>query len=243
MPSVDWNKETWGERHDWARAGDEWTGMADHCGQPYDAWKQSLVDTFIVDLVPDGAKVVEIAPGHGRWTEHLLARGHVTAVDINQSCLDVCAQRFAHAGNLTLSLTDGASLPFVADGSVDVVWSFDSFVHMEAEVFRGYLAEFARVLRPGGRAVLHHAGMRPWSLRLVGVTRRLGAPGRVLQRWAGQGRWRDSGRRSAVSAPSVARWAAQAGLVVERQTQSWGSDGQYDVRKYGDWITVARRPR
>lgn len=243
MPSVEWNRQTWSGRHGWERQGDEWTGMADHCGQPYEDWKQSLVDTFIVELVPVGAEVVEIAPGHGRWTEHLLARAkHVDAVDINQSCLDVCAQRFAAADNLALRLTDGSSMSFVADGSVDVVWSFDSFVHMEPEVIQGYLTEFARVIRPGGRAVIHHAGLRPWSLPLARLTRRLGQPGRVVQRWAGQGRWRDSGHRSAVSAPAVARWAVGAGLEVERQTQTWGPQGQFDVRKYGDWITIARQP-
>lgn len=165
--------------------------------------------------------MAEIVPGHGRWTEHLLARAaYVTIVDVNQKCLDACAERFADEaaeGRLTPMLTRGSTLPSVAGQLADFVWSFDSFVHMDPEVVQGYLGEIARVLRPGGHAVIHHAGLRGWSLPLVVATRRLGRPGHIVQRLAGQGRWRDSGNRSPVSRDSVLHWALDAGLAVDRQ--------------------------
>lgn len=242
MPSVEWNRAAWSEQHRWEQQGDEWSGMAAACGQPYAAWKQSLIDTFLDPWVAPQADVLEIAPGHGRWTQHLLPRAAtVTIVDINQSCLDACRERFDDA-RLRGFLTSGYELPFVESRSIDFAWSFDSFVHMDSDVIKGYLGEIARVLRPGGLAVIHHAGMRPASLRLLPVTRRLGTPGRVVQRLVAQGRWRDSGNRSAVSRDDVARWARQLGLSVQEQTQQWGDDLQHDVKKYGDWVTVLRQP-
>ena len=59
--------------------------------------------------------------------------------------------------NAEVHLNDGRSLGMIADGSVDFVWSFDVFVHIRAEQVRGYVREFARVLAPGGRAVIHHS--------------------------------------------------------------------------------------
>lgn len=243
MPSVDWNKRAWSERHRWDLDGDEWTGMARHCGQPYEVWKQTLVDEFIVAYVKPDDHAMEIAPGHGRWTGHLLGRAsRVTVVDINQTCLDACHERFARPDRLRAVRTDGWHIPEVDDASVDFAWSFDSFVHMDAPVIRGYLDEFSRVLRPGGVAVLHHAGMRDWSVRLGPLTARFGRPGRAVQRLAGQGRLRQGGNRSAVSRESMRRFARSSGLVVDRQTESWGPAGEYDVRRFGDWITVLIRP-
>ena len=54
--------------------------------------------------------------------------------------------------------TDGANLPGVETESVDVVWSFEAFVHMLPVDVAAYVGEIARVLRPGGTAVIHHAG-------------------------------------------------------------------------------------
>jgi SAM-dependent methyltransferase len=39
------------------------------------------------------------------------------------------------------------------------VFSFDSLVHVDWEVMNSYIGEFARVLRPGGRAFVHHSNL------------------------------------------------------------------------------------
>jgi SAM-dependent methyltransferase len=57
----------------------------------------------------------------------------------------------------------GRTLP-IPDQSVDVVYSFIVFQHLEhLEVHRALLAETARVLRPGGWAILYHARLSRWS--------------------------------------------------------------------------------
>ncbi len=244
MPSVEWNKQAWDSTHGWESDGDEWSGLAAHCGQPYEAWKKALIDTFMLPNISSESDVLEIAPGHGRWTETLVpAARSVTLVDLSPTCIDVCRERFADAKNVTYHVNDGRSLPMVSDRSIDFAWSFDSFVHIEIDVIDAYLGEFARVLRPGGRFVLHHADKRDWSLSLVPVTRRLGQPGRVVQRVASQGRLRDSGNRANVSAELVARAAEAHGLRIERQTDRWGPSGEFTVTKYRDTITVGALPR
>jgi ubiquinone/menaquinone biosynthesis C-methylase UbiE len=241
MPSVAWNRRVWGTEHDWAEDGDEWSGMAAYCGQPYSEWKEELVETFMASL-PSGRRALEIGPGHGRWTEYLAPEAETVAlVDINQSCLDSCRDRFRDCLNVSYHLTDDSCLPFLAESSIDFVWSFDAFVHMEPEVVHGYLAELGRVLAPGGCAVLHHAGRPDWLLRLAPIVRSMGRPGRVLQRLAILHRLHDDGYRSYVSARLVAEWGSAAGLTVVRQTDSWGKDGRHNVRKYRDQITILEK--
>ncbi|MGV0716355.1 class I SAM-dependent methyltransferase [Mycolicibacterium sp. XJ662] len=240
MPTLDWNRQTWGQEHDWARHGDEWDDLASYCRRPYAMWKDALVETFMAPYVVD-ADVVEIAPGYGRWSEYMAESARsIVLVDINENCLNACRQRFGHFDNFDYQLGDGTSLP-VADSSVDFVWSFDSFVHMDPDVVRSYVFEIGRVLRPGGSAIVHHADKRPRSLTLTPLTSRLGTVGRVVQQIASQGRLRDDGNRSNVTGQMVADWAASAGLTVA-QTDSWGDSGKYNVRKYRDLLSVLHKP-
>jgi len=242
VPSREWNRRKWGQQHHWKNEGDEWSGMAAFCGQPYEKWKASLVDTFIKPRA-GGARVLEIAPGHGRWSEYLVEQGKsVTLVDINQSCLDHCRERFAGVDHVTYNLTDGSSLEFLADDSIDFVWSFDSFVHMEADVVRGYLREFSRVLVPGGHGIVHHADKSDRALRAVAFSRRFGRAGKVARRAISR-RWLDvGGARASVSARMVRDWAEAAGLRVTDQVDSWGPAGEFTVRKHHDAITLFVKP-
>jgi ubiquinone/menaquinone biosynthesis C-methylase UbiE len=202
-----------------------------------------LVETYIIPGARD-ARAVEIAPGHGRWTEQLLdVAKTVDVADINASCLDSCRERFLRHDNIAYHLTDGRSLDFAAPSSIDFLWSFDSFVHMDPDVIRSYLREIARVLAPEGTAIIHHAGKPYWTIAVSPITRRLGRPGRVMQRVLSQHRLRGDGNRSDVSPRQVRRWAGEAGLDVVRQMDRWGDSGQYSVAKYRDCITILQRAR
>ena len=61
---------------------------------------------------------------------------------------------------LTTYQTTGAEMDGIGAGSVDFVFTFDVFVHLEPEVIERYLHEIERVLRPGGVAVLHYGDIR-----------------------------------------------------------------------------------
>jgi SAM-dependent methyltransferase len=242
MPSVDWNHEVWGSEHKWDSSGDEWSGMAAYCGQPYPEWKAALVENFLLPDLGPARDVLEVAPGHGRWSSLMVGAVHsLTLVDLSQSCIDACRERFADASNVTYIVNDGTSLSGVPDESLDFIWSFDSFVHMEGDIIASYLREFARVLRPGGRIVIHHADKRPVAVKLAPTLKRAGTPGRVILRLLGQGRLRDSGNRSEVSRFSVARDAQAVGLSVIKQTDRWGTGGKCTVGKYHDTITLLSR--
>jgi len=85
---------------------------------------------------------------------------------------------------------------------------------------REYISEIARVLKPGGRAVLHHAGIAD-----VGAHRQKDHEG-----------W-----RSAVNEHVVRDFASEAGLNVETQLTYWDEAGKIGVPRFGDKISVLRR--
>ena len=244
MPSTDWNK-TWDKTYDWSQGGDEWTGQAEYCGQPYEEWKRALLETFVAPNLEPESVALEVAPGRGRWTEFLVQHAaKVHLFDLNESCIEACRQRFEGADHVTYCVNDGASLPGVADASVDFVWSYDSFVHMEADTIAAYLGEFSRVLRPGGRAVIHHAGRRHATLSL-GFMLRLGAFSRYVYKLLSMKRdtmGRPDGKRSVVSRELFAQLASGAGLQVQSQVDSWGDQSQYTCKRFNDFVTSMQKP-
>lgn len=78
------------------------------------------------------------------------------------------------ASRVTFSRGSATDLP-VTDSSVDLVWCRDVLVHVES--LHDAYAEFARVLRPGGRAVIHQFVATPllsaseasWLFPVLGV--------------------------------------------------------------------------
>jgi SAM-dependent methyltransferase len=204
------NRRRWNE-WDWSGQGEDWTES--------EPWKDGLVEEVMLPLIPPGGTVLEIGPGAGRWSIILAPRAErLIVVDVAQKPLEVVAERLAGAPNLECVLSDGASLAGVDDDSVDSVWSFDVFVHIRPRDQAAYLAEIARVLRPGGVAAIHHADGR----------NRGRAPSR-------------EGWRAPMTATLFASLARDAGLEVEREIRDW-SGGGYGLDAFHDVITVLRRP-
>ncbi|MEM9383178.1 MAG: class I SAM-dependent methyltransferase [Planctomycetota bacterium] len=109
----------------------------------------------------DMTTTLELAPGAGRNAERLKEYARTLyLVDLNDYALDRCRARFAdYAGpcDIRYVKTDGTSLPGIEDESVTCVFSWDSMVHMDRTVVGQYLVEFARVMKPGARGVIHHS--------------------------------------------------------------------------------------
>ncbi|MEQ6898310.1 methyltransferase domain-containing protein [Microbacterium sp. KR10-403] len=100
--------------------------------------------------VPDDGTVVDAATGTGLVARALLARRpglHITGVDISPGMLAVARNAEPHIDWIE---ADAAALP-LDDASVDLVTCVTA-LHLFAEPDHA-IAEWARVLRPGGRVV------------------------------------------------------------------------------------------
>ena len=103
--------------------------------------------------LPHGAPALDVGAGAGVSTVALAERGFdVTAVDSAVGMLELTKRRAAKEGvSVTAVQGDAHALP-IGDASVDVVVALGLLPWVEDPV--GVLREFARVLRPGGIAVL-----------------------------------------------------------------------------------------
>jgi ubiquinone/menaquinone biosynthesis C-methylase UbiE len=206
------------DRYAWPKDGDEWTDQAEFCQMNYVVWKQDIVQAFITPSISRNSTVLELAVGHGRWTPFLARRARrYIGVDFSPSCIAFCRRHFANLTNVDFSNTDGRTLSLIPDASVQFIWSYDSFVHIEADITEGYLAEFARVLSPAGRCSIHHPGQPSPEQRA-------------------------NGGRSRMSTELFARLAQRHGLRVLSQIDSWGPGKRSNTKLFADCISTLEKP-
>ena len=155
MPTLEQNRRVWEQQHSWPKGGDEWSSS---WGTSDLEWSISIQSRLIGLLPAD--HIVEIAPGFGRWTQYLLpACKSYIGVDLAQKCVQACKERFAHVPYARFYQGDGTTLGMVENCSVDFLISFDSLVHADWLVIDSYIREFARVLKPGAKAFIHHSNL------------------------------------------------------------------------------------
>jgi SAM-dependent methyltransferase len=206
MNSAALNKEIW-EAWNWSGSGEEWTLSEE--------WKLSLRRCVLDRYMARGSSILEIGPGAGRWSEYLLELAHdYVGIDISSTCVAHCQSRFGGNPRARFSVGSGRDLHGVADASIDAIWSFDVFVHINRAEVESYAQEFRRVLRPGGIAVVHHGSLG-----------------------GAQGGW-----RSDLTAHAMREALQGNGLVLEKSLSHWVDGEAVHQLIYGDLITLIRKP-
>ncbi len=155
MPSIEENLRAWEYDHNWSEEGDEWS---EAWGGSEAQWFASIyprIHTFL-----PAPRVLEIAPGFGRWTQFLKNYcEHLTVVDLTAACIAACKKKFLAESHIVYYVNDGKSLDMIPDSSLDFAFSFDSLVHVEADVIEAYLDQLARKLSDNGVGFIHHSNI------------------------------------------------------------------------------------
>ena len=161
MPTIEFNKQLWGEKYAWPRGGDGWSKP---WGGTDAQWYGSILPR-IQAFVPAGT-ILEIAPGFGRWTQYLKGLcQNLIVVDLNENCIERCKERFASSSNISYYVNDGTSLEMIPDNSIDFVFCFDSLVHVEIQVLEAYVTQLARKLTKNGAGFFHHSNIGEYHRR------------------------------------------------------------------------------
>jgi ubiquinone/menaquinone biosynthesis C-methylase UbiE len=119
---------------------------ADRWERAENTWIDEAADRFTADL-PAGSLVADVGCGPGRDTVRLREKGlRAHGFDLSHAMLtarDVPGQVRA----------DLRALP-LRDGALDGLWCVAVLLHVPRAMIPAALAEFHRVLRPGGRAMI-----------------------------------------------------------------------------------------
>jgi SAM-dependent methyltransferase len=176
-----------------------------------------------VGELPARERALEIGCGVGRNTVHLGRHfAGVDGVDVSPTVVRIARER-GLPENVRVHEVSGRDLSLFGATSFDFVFSHLVFQHIEDEpVVAGYLGETARVLRPGGAALLQF-DTRPRS-RLAEFVHQL--PDQLLPR-----RHRGQMRRYRRGSAEIRRLAASGGLTVEAERGADTAEHWFHLRR------------
>ena len=218
MPSIEENKSLFDGKYNWTNRGDEWSVA---WGGPSMQWYGTILPR-IKSYIPTN-RILEIACGHGRWTQYLkdLCK-NLVVIDISAECIQACKQRFSECSHIEYHVNDGTTLDMISDSSVDFVFSFDSLVHAGESVMKAYICQLQRILTNTGVAFIHHSNLGEYDgtysrirkiPKLEGLLVRLGLLEKNLH-------WRDF----SVDAKKVERFAEENRLrCLSQEIIPWGT--------------------
>lgn len=131
--------------------GDEWAT------REFDQW---IFQEFFKPYIINESKVMEIGCGGGKFSVMIAPFcKKLICADISQEMLNRTSQRLSNFTNVEYLKLDGKDFKGVKSESLDFVFSYDVFVHLDVEDIFCYLRDIKRMLKKGGRAAIHFANI------------------------------------------------------------------------------------
>lgn len=129
-----------------------WYAGIRRSGSQIEEWRKQAIQ--LTGDLPDGAGVLEVAPGPGYFAIEMarLGRIHVTGLDISHTFVGIARENARQAGvSVNFQQGDASRMPFVA-GSFDLIICQAAFKNFSRPLEA--INEMYRVLRDGGMAVI-----------------------------------------------------------------------------------------
>lgn len=180
-------------------------------------------------LLSGRGTALDFGCGVGRLSAALSTEvDQVVSVDISPPMIAEAKRQGRCGPNVTFVLNEQPDLSFQRSGTIDLVYSSLVLQHLPLDLAAGYLREFARVLRPGGAAILQVATRPTRSVR--GVLMRTLPP--TILGWA---------QRFVLGYPAPMRMTAMPRSAVDRALLGSGLTIVEAVEETvygGHWITT-----
>ncbi len=112
------------------------------------------IKSMVTDLIEEDSVVLELGAYDGVWTQYFLKAKKIICVDVMAEAFDLIKKRCG-TEKITFYKTRGNELAGIEGASVDLVFSIDSLMRTDLDDIERYFSEIKRVLKQGGKAIIH----------------------------------------------------------------------------------------
>lgn len=113
-------------------------------------------DRFVRPYIDPKHCALEIGPGGGRWTRYLLGFEKLYVVDYHAELIAEVRKNF-NRPNMVFITNNGTDFPGVGKRSIDFLFSFGVFVHLDIPLIEAYLKNIKPILKPKANVVIHYS--------------------------------------------------------------------------------------
>jgi Methyltransferase domain len=113
-------------------------------------------DQYLLPYIGTETFAIEIGPGGGRWTRYMKGVKKLYAVDYHQELLDELRRTF-HWHNISFIKNNGDDFPGIPANSIDLVFSFGVFVHLDVGIIDRYLKNIKPLLRKEANVIIQYS--------------------------------------------------------------------------------------
>ena len=114
-----------------------------------------VLQRWVRPYVKSDQTALEIGPGGGRWTKHLLGFRKLYLVEYYDDLLAQIKNSVGSRGNVAFIKNNGNDFPGIPDASIDFLFSFGVFVHIDFAIIETYLDNMKRIMKPEANIVIH----------------------------------------------------------------------------------------
>jgi ubiquinone/menaquinone biosynthesis C-methylase UbiE len=121
--------------------------------------------TYVEPFISNDKVGVEIGSGGGRWTRYMLGLKKLYVVDYHVELLKELKKNY-NEKNMIFVNNNGSDFPGIPDNSVDFVFSFAVFVHLDLDIIVKYLRNIKKICKPSADIVIQYADkLKPGAMR------------------------------------------------------------------------------
>jgi SAM-dependent methyltransferase len=117
---------------------------------------EEVISEFIRPFVTRDSRAAEIGVGGGRVATRVAPLvAHLVCMDVSPRMLKRAEEALRSHRNVELVLLESSRIPERLNGSLDFIYSFDVFMHLDLHTMWRYVLQMAKALHSGGQALVH----------------------------------------------------------------------------------------
>lgn len=113
-------------------------------------------DRYVLPYVSSEHIAVEIGPGGGRWTRYLLGFKRLYVIDYHSELLEELKKNYRKS-SMQFVKNNGTDFPGIDKESIDYLFSFGTFVHLDTALIKSYLVNMKPIVKYNANIVIQYS--------------------------------------------------------------------------------------